>query len=594
MKSTRRVLLLRYLALSIVGLLAPLIKTSSTRSQTTPWRIVRVGGSGTTANDNDRYGAVPADVGLVLYRPVPGIPAATSTDVTRIKISDKYKVQVCLSGTNDWRDVTAYQTSSQATTTGNDKGYYGHLKGWTHTYVNFEVQYGVSVDVKISSLPTGSTIDPNSSKAHPSSSAYNIKRFNQDTKSIVLTFNGPNLFAVDINGQMDNKHTGMGYTGPEIHTISIFANQVLNKPSAPSTQNIVKQTTDDLATALRTVPVNGKLIFAPGIHDIGIHEIASDRRENRDYYIPGDAIVYGTLKCGSYTKPDPNPNAVTIYGYGTLSASRLTHPKYITPPVTNDDYRPINFIYSDNCHVNGITIVDSPQLSVSLQGEFKSIGNTVRWVKTLNWRENSDGIDPGDNTKIENCFLRCQDDTIPTLGGRGIDRVVLWNDANGKSFITNVNSPNRDLTISNCTVIYARGIFEAGGGQVFALNQDQLPTPRERANKPGSLPGKVTFNDITIEDRFPTKTVLYLAWNTAQDTSVTTDCSFVDTTFNRLTIANAIGQVRTNEKLTLIGGGSRTQIRNFTFRTLKVAGNLITDKMFFNTSNDTTNLTLSP
>ncbi|NJM46220.1 MAG: hypothetical protein HC860_08595 [Alkalinema sp. RU_4_3] len=568
--------------------------------------MVRVGGSGTDPNDNNRYGAVPSDVGLVLYREVPGIPAATSTDVTRIKISDKYKVEVCLSGTNNWQKVTAYQTGSQATvnqditdSTKLNKGYYGHLKNWTHTYVNFEVQYGVSVDVKITSLSNDPldplySINPNSSKAHPNNSAYNIRRFNQDTKSIVLTFTDPKLFAVDINGQMDNHHTGKGYTGLPIHTISIFANPVLSKPSAPSTQNILKAMSDGFVGALMRVPVNGKLIFAPGIHYIG--NGVELLRGNRDYYIPGDAIVYGTLKCGSYAQPDPNPNAITIFGYGTLSASRVTHPSYTTPPDSKiENYRPIDFVYSDNCHVNGITIVDAPQLSVSLQGEFKgasiSIGNTVRWVKTLNWRENSDGIDPGDNTKIENCFLRCQDDTIPTMGGRGIDRVVLWNDANGKSFITNVNGPRRDLTISNCTVIYARGIFEAGGGQVFALNQDQKPTRRKNP------PAKVTFNDITIEDRFPTKTVLYLKWTTAQDTdpSVTEDCSFVGTTFNRLTIANPMGQVQM-EKLTLIGGGSRTQIRDFTFRTLKVGSdpNPVTSLGFFNISNDTTNLMLIP
>lgn len=44
----------------------------------------------------------------------------------------------------------------------------------------------------------------------------------------------PCLVAVDIDGQMDGQDTGMGYKGPPLHTISIFANPPPYKAGHPN------------------------------------------------------------------------------------------------------------------------------------------------------------------------------------------------------------------------------------------------------------------------------------------------------------------------------------------------------------------------
>ena len=60
--------------------------------------------------------------------------------------------------------------------------------------------------------------------------------------------------------------------------------------------------------------------------------------------------------------------------------------------------------------------------------------NELKWTKIFTWRANGDGINPFGNTLIEDCFLRTQDDSL-YVNGLGIRRTVLWNDANGSSFV---------------------------------------------------------------------------------------------------------------------------------------------------------------
>ena len=77
--------------------------------------------------------------------------------------------------------------------------------------------------------------------------------------------------------------------GPPIHTVTIFANPFLaNKPSL-NDNGVYKVTPGD------KVESEGPwhtLYFLPGIHDIGV---SFPIHANKSYYIPGDAIVYGTM-----------------------------------------------------------------------------------------------------------------------------------------------------------------------------------------------------------------------------------------------------------------------------------------------------------
>ena len=118
------------------------------------------------------------------------------------------------------------------------------------------------------------------------------------------------------------------------------------------------------------------------------------------------------------------------------------------------------FLDARNTRVEGITIANSAFHSLQLQGKYNPESPAdINWVKIFTWRANGDGIGPKGNTKIENCFIRTQDDSS-YVSGRGIKNVIYWNDSNGSTFVLShiggddLNS--HPLVIEDCTVVYAR------------------------------------------------------------------------------------------------------------------------------------------
>ena len=91
--------------------------------------------------------------------------------------------------------------------------------------------------------------------------------------------------------------------------------------------------------------------------------------------------------------------------------------------------------------------------------------NTIRWVKIFTWRGNGDGVGTSGNLVVEDSFVRTQDDSS-YVGGRGMRRVVFWQDSNGASFVMHhigsnfYISPDLPLVIEDCTVVYARSKVE--------------------------------------------------------------------------------------------------------------------------------------
>ena len=74
-------------------------------------------------------------------------------------------------------------------------------------------------------------------------------------------------------------------------------------------------------------------------------------------------------------------------------------------------------------------------------GELVAAGQS----EIFTWRGNGDGINPFGNGLIEDCFIRTQDDSS-YVNGRGIRRVVFWNDYNGSTFVLSA-LPDRALVV---------------------------------------------------------------------------------------------------------------------------------------------------
>jgi len=311
------------------------------------------------------------------------------------------------------------------------------------------------------------------------------------------------------------------------------------------------------------------LYFLPGVHDIGL---AYPLRANRQYYIPGDAMVYGTFSSRKWGEG----KGIRIFGHGTLSGARLKHPRYVQPKVSEKDYglyRPIEIVGTTDTRVEGITIADSAYHSLMLINPYKAgHPNAVRWTKIITWRANGDGINPFGNTRIEDCFLRTQDDSL-YVNGLGIRRCVLWNDANGSSFVLSSvpQLADRQLVVEDCDVIYARAKWHHwSGGRVFNI--------RGENNHPGGE--GVIFRNIHVEDPRPTLQQFFLCMTVPPPYSQSAKASSGDLSgilFQDITIAapSVLGEPQ------LLWGHANARIRNLTFQNVTIGGKPVTDASFF-------------
>jgi len=269
---------------------------------------------------------------LVVYSDVPGLAP-----------SEFYKIRMRSNATNnEWVESFALVTRSLVAQaqqeSGSDEHYFSHLKDWSHTYNNIEMNAAVEVEI---SKADGSPITK--AVIHPAAKGRDLKI---DSEGKVTFFiDNPAQVTVDIDGQMDDQNTGRysigggntdKYSGPPIHTISIFANPIIEKPDTAEEGVWMVHAGEEPPTDPDSF---NTLYFGAGIHHLGknfkIHQ-------NKNYYIPGDALVYGT-----FNNEDGDPgNNIKIWGYGTISGDSLKHPEH-DPEFPYDDASPVHALDRD-------------------------------------------------------------------------------------------------------------------------------------------------------------------------------------------------------------------------------------------------------
>jgi len=486
---------------------------------------------------------------LNVYPTVPGLSA-----------SEFYSFRVRLVGSSTWQTSFAFITRCIVSNPVNDatKYYCKYLGGWSNTYINFEMAKSTQVEIEISKV-NGNAITK--AAAHPQHKVISCNVV--DGKAYVVIDN-PALFAVDIDGQMDDQNTGRLlpegwgipspslYSGPPIHTVTIFANPIISDKPSISDPNVYVVNPGDSVNANFT---QSTLYFKPGVHDVGKN---FQLHANKSYYIPGDAIVYGTFN-NNFNSADGDK--IRIFGHGTLSGARVRHPDDDKAlEADRNRYRPID-IRGKNVTVEGITIADSPMHSLMILGAYDPVNPCyIRWVKIFTWRANGDGINPFGNVGIEDCFIRTQDDCTYT-NGLGMKRLVIWTDANGSAFVLSpqgrIDNPN--LVIEDCDIIYSRSVFQPNGkgGCVFNARAEGGPNSN---NNP------LTFRNIRIEDKRRTRSVFNLktAWEGAYNQA---PGDLKNIFFEDITIA---GTSVTGDKETL-WGYSGAPIHDCTFKNVVFA-----------------------
>lgn len=424
--------------------------------------------------------------GVHVYDPVPGLPA-----------SEFYSFRVRAVGSTTWLSPFAFVTRCLPSTPENDASrYYSQwIGGWSNTYINLEMNPSTPVEIEISKVGGDAIL---SAVAHPQDSVVSTELVGGKAYVVI---EDPALFTVDIDGQMDNQDTARLnptgwmwddlYNGPPIHTLTIFANPVI--PDKPNPDDPGVYAVEPGAV----VPEAGSwttLYFKPGVHHVGKQfQVYGDK----NYYIPGDAIVYGTFNNGRDWASGEN---IRIFGHGTLSGEGIPHPLDDPSPEPGAEdwhYRPIEIVGARNTTVEGITIADSAHHSLMLINSYvPNEPAVVRWVKIFTWRANGDGINPFGNTLIEDCFIRTQDDCT-YVNGHGIRRVTYWTDVNGSIFVLSPvgNTSGNLIVLEDCDVLYNRSVFfETRGGTVFNL----------RGEGGGAGGDNILFRNIRVHDLRPT------------------------------------------------------------------------------------------
>ena len=530
--------------------------TSSDPAATLPANAALVAGTGTfavTPNTIGSFTVTATDVtdntktantssvwagGVNVYPAVPGLPA-----------SDKYTVRVCAAADPSvWANVFTFQTSVPAGPDGNFN-YYSMFYGWSHSYVNFEMTVPVTVEIS----KVGGTIT--TAAVHP---ARKVKNVYVSGGKAYLTMDNPCSVAVDIDGQMDTRHTGSGAPSP-IHTISIHGNPVLANKPATNDPNVLLVTPGTLPPATGTWTT---LYFLPGVHDLGLD---FQMYSGKQYYIPGDAIVYGTFNC--QTSGGGGGSNIRFFGHGTVSGAHFWHWQMIDP-TGNTSYKqvPFNIGVAYNCRLEGITIADPANQSVGM-GSWASdanVTNVVSWVKAFTWRPNGDGGGAGANNDVNHVFYRTQDDGLYPWGRR-ISENVLWNDANGSAIRLSA-LPNSTFLVDNIDVIYARHYWWSSSSALMAPYGDG-----------GNRGNGVIFSNLNFTDLFPDSPTINFQQSSSGD--------FAGARFENLTIADT--------QKNILGTGTNGSIHDLTFNNLVIGGVLVTPSNwldYFTTSGNVSNI----
>ena len=151
-----------------------------------------------------------------------------------------------------------------------------------------------------------------------------------------------------------------------------------------------------------------------GVHKIGLQ---FPMLEGKSYYLAGGSYLIGTFYGDSVSN-------VTIYGRGILSG--IEYPRMPGPQSI-----PFNMVmfYGEKTKqkVEGITITNPPHFHILSRGAIH-----VDNVKLFSWWVQTDGFGGGENSMIENSFMKVMDDFVKIYKSNTIARnLIFYHQLNG-------------------------------------------------------------------------------------------------------------------------------------------------------------------
>lgn len=167
--------------------------------------------------------------------------------------------------------------------------------------------------------------------------------------------------------------------------------------------------------------------FGPGLHEIG-----------DDFQVQSGQTIY--IEGGAYIKGQINGSDlqnVRICGRGIISGEDYD---------ARTHNHMINLNNAKNIEVEGITLIHSPRFMIVTRGSDHYLHN----LKMMGWWFSTDGISAGENTLIENCFFKVNDDAVKLYSSNTVVRnCTIWQLENGAPFMISWNG-NKDF--SGCRV----------------------------------------------------------------------------------------------------------------------------------------------
>lgn len=318
-------------------------------------------------------------------------------------------------------------------------------------FTMFDMSAPVTVTVTCSSPISSARVLPSSLKIVPKVHG----------KQLTLTMAEPKPLTVEVNDDW-------------VHSLHLFGNPHEEDAPRPDDPNV--------------------LYFGPGIHEVGHLEVGS----GKTVYLAGGSVVRGVIQpnepfrvshsvTSKQEKRTYRPTihlhgtGITLRGRGILDGSACPH-----------HARSLLLVEGSDILVEGIILHDSSTWNIPIRRSDKV---TVRNVKILGYRGNSDGIDicNSRDVMVERCFLRTWDDLIVVKTDRGQGEAkrivarecVLWNEvAHALSIGAELRENVDDVLFTNCDVIHDKG--REWTLRVFHCDSARI--------------SNVRFSDLRIED----------------------------------------------------------------------------------------------
>jgi hypothetical protein len=276
----------------------------------------------------------------------------------------------------------------------------------TAAFASFDMTAPVEVTVTCAEPIAAAKILPSALKITPSIAG----------KSLTFALREPRPVTIEINGNW-------------VGALHVFANPAEAAAPRPDDPNVI--------------------YFGPGVHRTRGLVVG----DNKTIYLAAGAVVKGTAEGHGPVISLVGKN-ITLRGRGILDGGLCpTHSRNLL------------FVRGQDIAVEGVVLRDSSTWTVPIR---QSDRVTVRNVKLLGYRANSDGIDicNSRDVRVEGCFIRTLDDLIvvKTDKGQGQARrivakdCVLWNEvAHALSVGAELRENVDDVLFTNCDVIHDKG-----------------------------------------------------------------------------------------------------------------------------------------